>query len=99
LEGGGRIASPEVSRYETFDSRLAESFLGEVGFRFRLKHRNIIVGVLGYGFSPVPFIAMEFMFVGSLLWRIGRLNLNWAVEIFLRISWAIDYAQSFCDCS
>jgi len=95
-EDGRRVALklPKIFGYGTVDVQLANSFLKEAEVWSRLRFRNV-VSVLDYGVTPIPFIVMEFMPGGSLRRRIGKLGWREAVEIFLQVASAIDYAQSF----
>jgi len=83
------IKIPRLAQFETVDP---SAFLQEAQLWSRLDHPNI-VKVFEFGTKPYPWIAVEYMEGGSLRSRVGRMNLEEALDVALKLCDALYYAH------
>lgn len=81
-----------VASGQTLPDRLLRLFEQEASNWLRLKHPHI-VELYQYGQHPYPWLAMEYMPGGVLTQRLGKLGLRQALDIFVKICRAVEYAH------
>lgn len=88
----GRLVAIKIPRIAQLATVEPRAFLQEAELWSRLKHPNI-VEIIEFGTKPYPWICMEYLEKGSLRQRIGKLNLDDALDIAIQICDSLYYSH------